>query len=130
MLRQIIYQSRINPAGPPTDLRELLRKAQQLNAIDGITGLLYADGERFLQVLEGPDESVQATYARIKHDSRHHRIAKEGDRSIDAREFGDWSMAERVTRHERDVFDQRMRTALIEASDETRGWFEALIESA
>lgn len=130
MLRQIVYQSRVDPAGPPTDMRMLLQDAQQLNAIDGITGLLYADGERFLQVLEGPDDSVGPTYARIERDDRHHRIVKLVDRMVNAREFGDWTMADRTTRHERDVFDVRMRTALVEASAETRSWFESLIQPA
>ena len=130
MLRQVIYQSRLDPAGPLTDMTELLREAQQLNAIDGITGLLYADGERFLQVLEGPDESVGLTYARICADKRHHHIETLVDRAVAAREFGDWTMADRSTRHARDVFDIRMRSALTEASAETRFWFEQIIQSA
>ena len=112
------------------DLTGLLLEAQQLNAIDGITGLLYADGHRFLQVLEGPEESVGLTYARIVADPRHTGIVTEVDRLIAAREFGDWTMADRSNRRERDIFDIRMRAALTEASAETRSWFDALIEPA
>lgn len=130
MLRQIVYRSRVAPAVPATQLADILHSAQQLNAIDGITGLLYADGERFLQVLEGPEESVALTYARILADTRHFDIVKEVDRGIDAREFGDWTMADRSDRRERDVFDIRMRTALTEASAETRSWFDRMIQPA
>lgn len=130
MLRQIVYESRVAPAAAPVDMRSLLARAQQLNAIDGVTGLLYADNERFLQVLEGPEESVKLTYGRIEQDVRHHDIVKLVDQAISAREFGDWTMADRTTRHERDVFDVRMRTALVETSDRTRSWFDRMTEPA
>lgn len=130
VLRQIVYRSRVDPAAQSADLAQILRTAQQLNAIDGITGLLYADGARFLQVIEGPDDSVALTYARIVADPRHHDIVKEVDRAIDAREFGDWTMADRSDRRECDVFDIRMRGALAEASPETRHWFDAMVQPA
>ena len=130
MLRQIVYQSRVDPTAPMTDLADILTSAQQLNAIDGITGLLYADGARFLQVIEGPEESIALTYARIVADTRHFDIVKEVDRVIEEREFGDWTMADRSDRRERDVFDIRMRLALTEASPETRQWFDLMVQPA
>ena len=111
-------------------MNALLQEAQRLNAVDGVTGLLYTDGERFLQVLEGPAESVTLTYDRILADRRHHRIVKAEDRAIEQREFGDWTMADRSNSRERDIFDVRMRSALTEASAETRSWFERMIEHA
>lgn len=130
VLRQIVYQSRVDPAAPPADLAQILRTAQQLNALDGITGLLYADGARFLQVIEGPEESIALTYARIVADDRHGHILKLVDRAIEAREFGDWTMADRSDRRERDLFDIRMKGALAEASPETRRWFDEMVEPA
>ena len=90
---QIIYMS--TPAVPfsPEALRTLLQKAQTRNRADGLTGLLLFTGVRFLQVLEGDDAPVRATYARIERDPRHKWVAPLISRPIAKRQFAEWSMA-------------------------------------
>lgn len=88
-LRQILYAS---VCGDGVDLDDILQQSRHNNAVDGITGLLWADGGHFLQVLEGPADSVATAYARIAADTRHRDIRILSDRSVDAREFGYWSM--------------------------------------
>lgn len=39
-----------------------------------ITGCLWFDRDRFLQTLEGPDESVDAVYSQIEKDRRHEQV--------------------------------------------------------
>jgi len=93
-LRQLLYASR---SAPGVDVDRILQQSRHNNAVDGITGLLWHDGSHFLQVIEGPESSVAATYARIVSDSRHDELTILSDRAIAAREFGYWSM-ERASR--------------------------------
>ncbi len=67
-MRQLIYVSSVPQQGPPPEPEAILAASQRNNARDGLTGLLYADGRRFLQVLEGEASAVAATIARIERD--------------------------------------------------------------
>lgn len=53
-MRQIIYVSTANPALGPVDAGPMLSVSRELNLRDSVTGLLYSDGKRFMQVIEGP----------------------------------------------------------------------------
>ena len=79
----------------------LLKESRENNHAAGLSGmLLYAEGH-FIQTLEGPAESVDATYRRISRDSRHrdHIVALRDD--VAERMFGDWSMGfEELDLHE------------------------------
>lgn len=92
--RQLFYTSR---SAPGVDVDRILQQSRHNNAVDGITGLLWHDGTHFLQVIEGPEPSVAATYARIAGDPRHSELTIVSDRTVANREFGYWSM-ERVSR--------------------------------
>lgn len=80
--------------GPITEAvcKDILAVSRINNHVDGITGLLVAGQKRFLQALEGPAEEVRATYARIAADPRHFACVLLGERTSDARQFGDWAM--------------------------------------
>ena len=125
-MRQILYISSSTTRGVAADVDTILRQSRNNNAIEGVTGLLYTDGTRFLQVLEGPEESVASTYARIAADPRHRAIVVLSDRSIEEREFGSWSMAHRVAGEEQRA-DETIRRALENAAPEVRGTFEGLV---
>ncbi|WP_448663812.1 BLUF domain-containing protein [Sphingomonas sp. CJ20] len=90
---QIIYVSTANRTLGPVDLDPILEVARASNVRDGITGMLYADGARFLHVLEGPASQTAASMARIRRDVRHKAIVQLVRRPITAREFGDAPMA-------------------------------------
>lgn len=122
-----MYVSSSAPRGTKIAVEPILEQSRHNNAIDGISGLLWTDGIRFLQVLEGEVEAVEATFARIARDPRHHAIVTLSDRKIDAREFGSWSMAHRRADDTPDEFDARVERALKHASAEVRGTFEGLI---
>jgi hypothetical protein len=90
-LKQKIYVSSLK-GGDDAVLPDILRASQKNNARDGVTGmLLYADGN-FLQVLEGPPETVERTFARIEQDPRHSHIIVMSDEPTTQRDFADWSM--------------------------------------
>jgi hypothetical protein len=121
--RQVFYTSRSN-AG--VDVDQILQQSRHNNAVDGITGLLWHDGDHFLQVIEGPDSSIAATYARIAADPRHHAVTVLSDRPVTAREFGYWSM-ERAGKSMQDdeAILSRLERRLANAPDAVRQAFTA-----
>ena len=90
---QICYISTARPSVTPDEVERILAASRRNNRRDGVTGLLLFNGKRFLQLLEGPPESVATTYARISADPRHFAVVKLSERLIDEREFGRWEMA-------------------------------------
>lgn len=125
-MRQIVYASHASGDGR-ADLHAILEQSRHNNALDGVTGLLWSDGRRFMQVLEGPDESVGPTFDRISADPRHGAIEVLSDREIGDREFGYWSMAFRERRDTSDDVEERMRRRIADASDTVRDAFERLL---
>ncbi|PZO80151.1 MAG: activator of photopigment and puc with BLUF domain protein [Sphingomonas hengshuiensis] len=89
---QLIYVSTARP-GVAIDLDRILSCSRRNNRRDGITGLLHANGRRFLQALEGDVAHVEAAYARISADPRHFALVVLSRRMVTAREFGGWAMA-------------------------------------
>ena len=88
----LIYISTARGEIGPALCEDILAASRRNNPADGITGLLVAGKKRFLQALEGPDEMVRATYARIAADPRHFACVVLGERTTDMRQFGDWAM--------------------------------------
>ncbi|MBB3349842.1 BLUF domain-containing protein [Sphingomonas sp. BK069] len=88
-LRRLIYTSRATDH----DLVDILRVSRANNGIDGISGLLLAKQGMFVQVLEGPPESVATTFERIRRDDRHSHVEVLSDTAEKERAFGDWTMA-------------------------------------
>lgn len=74
------------------ELETLLAAWRPRNQERGLTGmLLYSDGN-VIQVLEGPAESVEATFATIEADPRHHGVIVLLREQVAERAFPDWSM--------------------------------------
>ncbi|MCU6453510.1 BLUF domain-containing protein [Sphingomonas sp. A2-49] len=91
-MRQIVYISSVR-RHVPVDPATILSASRRNNARARVTGLLFFDGKRFLQALEGDDAAVDAAFARIQRDERHHALVVLSNRTIAAREFGEWAMA-------------------------------------
>ena len=125
-MRQILYISSAVPSAA-IDVDGILATSRANNGRDGVTGLLWTDARRFLQVLEGEGGAVQRVYDRIKADPRHRAVVVLHDRTIAAREFGTWDMARRGPRDTADAFDLRMGEQLATVSPTVRGTFEGLI---
>ena len=121
---QLVYVSTARPGAGPTGYQAILDVARRNNRRDGITGLLYADGKRFLQALEGPEAAVEAVFARIQADPRHRAIVLLSCRAVETREFGDWEMAHLTTAAERDALVERVRDLVSRATPAVRGTFE------
>lgn len=73
-------------------LRSIHNSARALNGIDGISGMLLFNGTHFLQLIEGPPDSIDGLIERLRRDSRHDGFEIRDERMNDQRWFGDWSM--------------------------------------
>lgn len=129
-MKQILYASvNAQADGQPADVVAILEESRHNNALDGITGLLWTDGHRFLQVIEGGEEAVDACYARIRADIRHRAIVTILERTVDRREFGYWAMAHKTAEALADVHDQRVRRMMANAAEEIRAPFLELVST-
>lgn len=129
-MKQILYASvSARDDGQPADVTSILEQSRHNNALDGITGLLWTDNHRFLQVIEGGDEAVDTCYARIRGDSRHRAIVTIAERAIEQREFGYWAMAHKTADALADVHDQRVRRMMANAAEEIRAPFLELVST-
>ena len=91
-LTQLIY---VSTAAADTDVaavQRILDVARRHDATHGISGALLVNGGHFLQVLEGRAEDVNALYARIRRDRRHHHVALVDFGPLKQREFEGWAM--------------------------------------
>ncbi|OGX81938.1 hypothetical protein BEN47_04765 [Hymenobacter lapidarius] len=89
---QIFYHSRATQPPSEDHLRALLEQSERSNARHQITGLLlYSDG-RYVQVLEGARNDVEALYARICCDPRHQQVVTVSEGPGPRRLFADWNM--------------------------------------
>lgn len=85
----------IVPPGVPQQRQfgQILEISRAKNPRLSITGALLFHDERWLQVLEGGREKVEALFATIRSDNRHDNVVHQGTLAIDERQFASWSMA-------------------------------------
>jgi hypothetical protein len=89
---RVIYTSLESAPFSKADLDTLLEQSRRNNAAADVTGfLLYANG-KFMQLLEGPPDSVRALVAKIRTDPRHCNFIPLMESETPARTFNDWSM--------------------------------------
>jgi hypothetical protein len=93
---QLVYVSNAVQLMSRSDLTALLEQARAINRDFDITGMLLYKDRSFLQVLEGPEQSVRTIYARIMRDTRHEKVKKLYEQPIARREFADWTMGFRM----------------------------------
>lgn len=74
------------------DVEAIHRTAREVNALEGITGLLIFNGTHFLQIVEGAPDAIDELVERLRRDPRHHGLEIRDQRSIEDRSFPDWTM--------------------------------------
>lgn len=92
-LRRLTYASQPFGFDEPT-LAGILLDARRCNLRDDISGALVCRADLYLQLLEGPEALVEATYERIARDNRHLEVQRLFARPIEARIFAAWAMRE------------------------------------
>lgn len=125
---QMIYAS--HPFGfDEAMLAGILLDARRCNDRDGVTGALICREDLYLQLLEGPEQAVEATYVRILKDDRHANINRLVRREIGAEDrlFPRWSMLDDPAQSWVWTKAQVRRGAIEDASEaEVIGLFERL----
>lgn len=90
-LIQIVYASR--PFGyDDAMLSGILFEARRCNTRDDVTGALICRADLYLQLLEGPEDAVEAAFERIAQDDRHLEVTRLVRRPITERMFAQWAM--------------------------------------
>ena len=91
-MRAIAYVSAASWNLLDKQIERIVAESRRLNALNGITGvLLYCDGN-FMQYLEGEEDAVIETFARIRASESHYQVNELMNQPIPEREFGDWAM--------------------------------------
>ena len=91
-LKSLTYTSLARLDLEASDLEAIHRTAREVNALEGITGLLIFNGTHFLQVVEGAELAIDDLLERLRRDRRHSAIEVRDERAIEERSFPDWSM--------------------------------------
>ena len=118
---QLVY---ISSAVGTVDVAPVLAASRRNNGRDSITGLLYADGKRFLQALEGPADKVEDAFRRIQEDKRHRALVVLSRRTIADREFGMWEVAARTPGLDGEAFLSRIDSLIARVDPNVRATFE------
>jgi hypothetical protein len=96
IIRLVYHSACIIPDYPEVvglALDDILESARRRNVENGISGaLVYAD-RQFIQILEGPIDSVDETFARIMDDKRHRDVCLVSRMASEQRVFERWPMA-------------------------------------
>lgn len=90
-LTQIVYSSK--PFGfEASVLDDILTISRVRNSKADITGTLICRADMYLQLIEGPDSAIKATYQRIIMDDRHVEVSLLLSRAVTERLFPKWAM--------------------------------------
>lgn len=89
---RLLYFSKATATLADEDLKDILAVARRKNKERGVTGALVTGGDVFLQILEGPEQSVLSLYLQIMNDKRHTDVKIMRATPIMDRIFEDWSM--------------------------------------
>lgn len=91
-LGQLIYRSVAAWPLSSSELHDLLDAARQRNERESLTGLLVYQHGRFVQWLEGPQESLQAVWRSVQRDPRHTDVERLYTPPLSQRLFPAWQM--------------------------------------
>ena len=125
---QLVYISTARGVVSAAHLQNVLATSRRNNGRDGITGLLFFDGTRFLQALEGEPARVKAAFERIKSDGRHFAVVTLSSREIEEREFGPWAMASRTALEGDSAMLARVAELVAEASPQVQATFTSFAQ--
>ena len=91
-LISLIYTSRSTASFKEHEIPDLLQQVRITNAKQQVTGMLLYIGGSFLQVLEGPPESVDAMFNKLLADKRHTQLRLIATEPLPERAFEGWTM--------------------------------------
>ncbi len=89
---QLSYLSTATQPMGAEPLSALLQQCLGYNPGNGITGLLLYGNGTFLQALEGEEDVVTPLYEKIARDPRHADVKCLNSKTIETRQYPEWSM--------------------------------------
>lgn len=99
-LMTLTYRSRAAEAMTLEGLQHLRDVSAARNRMEGVTGVVLYDNQRFFQWLEGPPDSVARVWSSISRDPRHTDIEAISVHAAPTRLFGQWDMRLATSRGE------------------------------
>lgn len=105
MVFQLIYTCALSTGYCSAELSKLAETSSAKNKAKDLTGILLCDEGSVLQVLEGEQDSVEELYENIIADKRVTNPLVLIKRTIDQREFPEWSMGYRNAVETNSAFD-------------------------
>lgn len=92
MFVQTVYGSTARARISDEDIAHILTRALPHNLENGLTGFLYYDDWRFLQILEGRPVEVAAAMKKIKSNQTHHSLKVRLMNRQSSRNFEGWPL--------------------------------------
>jgi hypothetical protein len=91
-LKSLTYTSLARLDLTTADLEAIHRTARDINALEGITGMLIFNGTHFLQIIEGSPDAIDDLVERLRRDRRHSGFEVRHEHMVDVPSFPEWSM--------------------------------------
>jgi len=91
-LRAIGYVSQAAQPWHRASVDDMVERAATFNRMGGVTGVLFFDGARYLQYIEGPEDGVEVVYSRIQSSPLHSDMMELARGTIGRRLMPYWSM--------------------------------------
>jgi hypothetical protein len=89
---RLVYFSNANLDLSLSAIEWMVEKSAARNRPLQISGALFYNGLNFLQILEGPGQSLTPLYLQIRKDPRHSGVVKLVRERISIRSYPDWGM--------------------------------------
>ncbi|MBB3950364.1 BLUF domain-containing protein [Aureimonas jatrophae] len=94
-LLHLSYVSRLAPETSMADLLDQIGHFRAKNLAAGVSGCIAFEGDRIMQILEGPEAAVNELFRIICNDPRHVEVIELERKPIEAVSFRDWGMVRR-----------------------------------
>ncbi|MEE4539550.1 MAG: BLUF domain-containing protein [Erythrobacter sp.] len=129
-MKQLIYRSR--PFGfDSATLAGILSQARRNNSANDITGALVCRQDMYIQLIEGPEEAIDALFANIRADDRHTDVELAVSAEVDERIFPEWDMLDDTAPSMTFSKDEVQDGAIERASPDTlRAVFQRIADQA
>lgn len=88
-----VSESALPPEQADDEIAKIIAVSNARNQHMQVTGAFLFTGERFVQVLEGKEESVRQIMANVERDPRHRQIIILRQEHLKRRRFSGWAMA-------------------------------------
>ena len=96
-MERLLYSSVAAEGLSTREVFEIIETSQRNNGRREVTGFLIHDGDRFLQLIEGPPLEVEGLLAMIERDHRNHSISVILRESGADRWFPEWGMKQLIS---------------------------------